>query len=257
MHILIPTRNNPVALAGLLSSLLTLTRSDMTALDGCKLRLTLVDGSNDPAISDPHLSRLLTRFNLNYMHFLDPHVNKQRIAGLRAIAALDHFQDDTVLVVDDDHILLTDPRPVAEAFAREKDANAYFGICPDIINDKGYPDFALVTPDGGHHSLGRRWVNEEPMAWVSSDLGHYSANPGFLMTRARLALPMLEKMHAAFRDTPAVADDGWAKLLCGTRPMLHNGLQALHVGNKNRWWNQWGIKHTAVSLAVRSVENGK
>lgn len=249
MNILVPTRNNPSALAGLLSSILSATAARVR--EGWMPSLYLMDGSNDPAITDPHVSRLLTRFHLFYQHFLEPQVNVQRLAGLRIIA--EKASHDEVLLIDDDHILLTDPSLVFDDLRATPTIQAFFGVCPDIINDKGYRDFALATNEGGHHSFARG--KQDPKPKLCRELSEFSANPGFMITRAAFALGALAGLHASFSGCPAVADDAWAKMLADP-PYLHTGLQALHVGNKNRWWNQWGIKHTAVTLAVKEQLRG-
>lgn len=241
MNILVPTRNNPVALAGLLSSVIAWVKL-------YKPSLYLMDGSNDPVISDPYISRLLTRFDLHYEHFLEPQVNVQRLAGLTRLC---FSSTAPVLMIDDDHVLLADPQPAIEAFRSQNKAKAYFGICPDMINDKGYSDFDLVTEEGGHHSLSPKF--DKPRAVHCPSLKEFSANPGFLVTHAREAHDLLFHLHRAHRECPAVADDAMARALADP-PYLHTSLQALHVGNNNKWWKGTAIKHKAVNLALEGLK---
>lgn len=240
MNIIVPTRNNHCGLSSLLGSILA---------QGChhdKPDLYLMDGSDEPVITSPHLARLLTRFNLHYRHFLSPNVNVQRIHGITDFAA-SNGGSLPFLLVDDDHILVTNPQAAFGCYGNSK-AKALFGICVDVLNDKGYPDYAYVSPDVRHHSFSGSYAIQ---AVECKELQEFSANPGLLITSADAALTPLTRLNVLHGECPAVVDDAWAKGLADP-PMLHTALQAIHVGNNNKWWKGNAIKHKAVKLALEA-----
>lgn len=236
---IVPTRNNHCGLSSLLGSILAHT----TVIE--KPTLFLMDGSNEPVLANNHLARLLTRFNLHYQHFLEPQVNRQRIAGISDFYCK-YGGSDPFVLVDDDHVLVANPEKAVSDFAADRIANAYFGICVDILNDKGYPDYAWLAAGNATthafpaaHCLKSYPIKDKPEA---------AANPGFLVTTADKSLDLLRALHDQFQNAPAVADDAWACSLA-TPPLMHTALQAMHVGNNNNWWKNQSIKHTAVRLA--------
>lgn len=238
MIFLVPTRNNHQGLAGLLSSIIAVTSYRSLAN---KDTLIISDGSDSPVVSDPHVSRLLTHFNLRYAHTTTPHVNEQRLTGLSLVPG-----DSKVCLVDDDHILLTDPvRALTWALSA---SGTLFGVAVDTLNDKGYRDYAVYGSEPGIHNFCHSWA--APTATFAA--AH--ANPGFMLCEAGPARKILAVLHQRYPDDPSIADDAWAQLLCGHTPTVHESMQAIHVGNTKRWWNQQGHKHAAVAAAVSNYQ---
>ncbi len=241
MQFLVPTRNNQEALAGLLSSILC-ARFTETAFLEQKDTLVLMDGSNDPVITSPHLARLLPSFDLRYKHFLEPHVNVQRLEGLSMCAS-----DDPVLILDDDLIMLKDPAPAVEHYLQT--GEALYGTVVDALNDRRYPDYKRTTQGVSIHSF------YSGSGVYPCDIAH--AKPGCMLCNHARAFEVLQTLHQSYPSDPAVADDAWAQILAGRKPQIHSSLMFLHIGNKAQWWNQGGIKHAAVASAVKGYTNDK
>lgn len=247
---LIPTRNNPSGLSGLLSSLLSQTfRSTKAGTE--KLHIILEDGSDIPVITNPHVNRLLTCFQVTYTHHHEPHVNKQRLHGLRSL------QEDTwVCLIDDDHILIDDP---TRAFPRNgiSPHRAFFGQCVDIMNDKDYQDYRYAAD---HSDTLHVFDISTPTLTSAEAFDPRFANPGFMLTTPRDSVSVLEKLHSMYPTQPAIADDTWAYLLAtlsgDTTAYWDPCLRAMHVGNSNGWWGKQSHKHEAVAAAVKAYKNG-
>lgn len=238
MQFLIPTRNNPVALAGLLSSILH-ARFDATAFFEDKDTLILMDGSNEPVITDPHLSRLLPMFHLQYRHFISPHVNAQRLEGLRQCSA----EEGPVLILDDDLVMLRDPTPAFALCSRDK--CVLFGTVVDALNDRRYPDYERVSGSPSIHAF-----YNDPGKHLCARV---HAKPGCMMfPDASAAYARLSNLHLQHPKCPAVADDAWAQMMSGPTPWIHSALMFLHVGNRAQWWSQGSIKHTAVEAVLKA-----
>lgn len=238
MQILIPTRNNPVALAGLLSSIMH-ARFNATMFFENMDTLILMDGSNEPVITDPHLSRLLPLFHLRYRHFISPNVNEQRLEGLRHCNA----SEGPVLILDDDLVMLRDPTAALDLCSKEK--CVLFGTVVDALNDRRYPDYQRVSGSPSIHGFYTR-PGKHPCSSIH-------AKPGCMMfPDASKAYARLSNLHAQLPQAPAVADDAWAQMMCGDAPLIHSALMFLHVGNRAQWWNQGNIKHVAVKAAVKA-----
>lgn len=251
ISLVVPTRNNPQALATLLGSVLASCHS-ASGNSMWKPSLFLMDGSDSPVITHSHLARLLTRFDLTYMHFLRPNVNMQRLHGIRRHQ--DRYKDEPFILIDDDHVLVADPIPALVDMRHDTDANAYFGVCVDILNDKGYPDYSFHSSKVKHHSFIEPHHTPTGIGCVPcQELIEFSANPGFLVSKPSKCLEKLAQFHGEFTAHPAIADDAWAKALANP-PILHTALQAMHVGNNNGWWGYFNIKHAAVQMAVEKVK---
>lgn len=242
------TRNNPAALAGLLSSLTTLLFPwQARPKDPCPCRLLIVDGSDLPVLAQPHLARLLSTFDVRYRHTLFPGLVAQRIAMLR----LADTDDTPVLMLDDDHIYLTDPTPAFVSYDHER--IPLFGASIDRLNDRGFPDYRFWSSDPhDDHGVGPHAVEPAP----NPSVAQHTANAGHVLTCRGQALPLYEKVQEVVLPVPRIsgaADDAVALALAGGVGMRHPSLTALHLGNSNLWWKGDPCKPTLAATLKRTL----
>jgi len=248
--ILVVTRNNPVALSALLGSILA-----QIPPTGTVPQLAIGDGSDRPIIYDPSMSRLLAMFPLVYGHFKTPEVNHQRRSMLQRLDRQYHH----VLCLDDDLILCPDYLKAVE-FTCDTIAGkpiAVSGVTVDTSNEKGYPDYSILTRDRGNSHA----FNDEGTlldfadVMYSEAVAHFGATVGHMVTTVQGFLDALDKF-SKLSDSPSLVDDAAAVSLSRfpEYPNLNRGMRAWHTGNSNKWWNPWGHKRAAVDSLV---EKGK
>jgi len=241
LSFLIPTRDNPIALAALLATIYPYTNNGRDVV-----HLHIADASKRPVIAEPQISRMLGGFVLHYTHSVVPDVNQQR---LQALSLID--PDSIVVCVDDD--LMLDPSAdylaAHDAFAVEG-IDCAFGITVDMYNDRGYPDFKRFGKEVDNHHFIENSGSLSSFI-ILDKLSQGFASPGHLITRAGIYYSNLQRSVIELGGKlPEIADDAAATLLAGYTPMLCTLMVAEHVGNQNDWWKNSGQKQFAVMSLV-------
>jgi hypothetical protein len=246
MAVLIPTRNNPVGLAGLLSSII----SQVAPGDRGQLPIFISDASDTPVVQAPGVRRLLPFFRLHYQHTVAPDVNAQRLTALEEIES-DGYK--AVLSVDDDLILLQGHLPAARRLARRISGRAVFGRTVDVSNERGYPDYVTMSRVPSAHAFDPATEPAadvqvcEELAQFSATIGHCLADPQWMCSIYRHVVCALPEAR------PEVIDDTVALMMAKALPLLSTDMQAWHVGNDNRWWKPWEAKRQTVHTHAQNL----
>jgi hypothetical protein len=241
--IIIATRNNQCALAGLLSSILAVYEGHVSII--------IADSSDQPIVTNNHIARLIARLGHVLVLTCAPDANKQRMEALSA------SRDEKILLLDDDMLLRNGyETAAAEACAAiTENIPIIFGTSVDASNERGYPDYH-PTYEGAVGTSSHRFCDQRAII-SCPDLATFAANPGHCMA---FRWDLWNALQACRDDkTPgAVTDDAAAVLLARLALKAgccayHSGMRAWHMGNNNRWWNQGAIKHFAVSQRVEQA----
>ena len=256
LNIIIPTKNNYVALSGLLSSLVS---GMPVTTDKKEVHIVIVDATpaHAPSGIQPQLERLCKFLNVTYLTFNQDKgdVNSQRLRGL------EEFDDsEVVFCLDDDLVLVDSYFEEACYIGRHLITGTMFGVTVDMLNDRGYEDYCIEGAQDNSHAFTSMSASGGAYLCDSASVRSHTATVGHMIAPVRKFRNVLEWTKAN-SNHPAIADDAAATILARTTggPLLHNGLKAWHVGNYNNNWHSLNMtmaeKQAAVdALAIKGIE---
>jgi len=217
-----------------------------------KPRLTIVDGSDRPVITEPFFARLTGMFTTLYRHTTTPGLVLQRHLLLTLVP---DYTD--LLFLDDDHVVIKNPLQAFIDFKKGSNLaggqkpKALFGTSVDLYNDRGFKDYAFFRDDvpWDDHSFTK---GDDSGVVIHPPLRTFSANAGHMLTNAGMARELYERFLAR-TELAGVVDDAVARELASP-PRLHRDLQAIHIGNLNNNWSNTGpTKLEAVSAVHKQL----
>lgn len=245
MKAIIATRNNPQGLCGLLGSIYASSLRMQIQYDR-RIELFISDSSDIPITSHPSLSRMLSAFEVSYVHSQVKDQNHQRLYWLRRVG------DDThVFMLDDDLLLVTDYTDVYDRLIKEETDSA-LGVTVDLYNDKGFTDYSFYTDslDDSHGYNRMADISNIAMRTginlVMSGVDSHLANIGHLFCKAGELREIYEELITASCPSSVIDDAVAVHFSRQHKVQLCRNMLATHVGNANQNWKDHSYKHTAV-----------
>lgn len=238
MFVVTTTHNNSHAVVGLITSLLM-------HYGPKELHLVLVDSSDTPINTEPHLARVLAALgSVIFIHTHQACPVYQRREGLKRVPSM-----HTAILIDADCVLLeaaTDVRCSVDAGC------VRMGLKLDLFNDMNYPDFvphdSKYDPDSeAHHVLSQHNPHLEKFGPMVRMKAVEQADPGFMYGDPGAMLSVFARAEKYSKE-PSIIDDAAARILVEEGAKIDPVFVALHVGNSNRWP---GTKHK--QEAVKAV----